>query len=290
MNEELNKHGENDIIQNIDNHDLQIISFSNYYSRNTCESKIFNLNNPYYLTMKSGDIKNTPFILNEINYYYITNPYNISEKRIYVELINFIKKNEIQNKICFMTSYLKSLKDEGGNTNERTTNQDNHFHQDSQIKNEENKNKIEQKKKESKIENENNNENRKETGNENSEITETTEGGTTVVNNSNLRRTNKNNSTIIKEENSKAVLPNKKIIFLYDSYENNLVDLLIAIYNLQYSNMSGDLKLYWEDIKQRYKIIHPEEIYLLEWYCLAVNYNVIENNNQYKLNCVDLLK
>lgn len=47
--------------------------------------------------------------------------------------------------------------------------------------------------------------------------------------------------------------------------ENNFVDLVIAIYNMQYGNTYSDLKEYWDDIRKGFKVTHPEEIYLFEW-------------------------
>ncbi|CRG93163.1 conserved Plasmodium protein, unknown function [Plasmodium gallinaceum] len=328
MNEELKKYKREDQteiyeqIENLDDHQIQILSFTKYNSKMKCEKKILDLYTPFYLKTTDANIKNYDYVLSEVNYNFITNPYNIPEKKLYMELLNFVKKNENQNKICFITSYLKSLK-EDDNLSNRMLNENNftnEYSMDEKSNNIDDPNKFmndpsnnkrylknrsssEEQGPSSYQENNfssNNNDNNfssNNNGNGNNFSSNNNSNGNNFSSNNNSNGNNFSNnnngngnnfnSTIY---NNNKVSPKKKIIFLYDSYDNNLVNLIIAIYNMQYGNIYNNLKEYWEELKKNFRIINAEEIYLFEWYCLAINYNIIENNNQFKLNCVDLLK
>lgn len=255
-------------INNLDDHEIQILSFIDISNKKKCEYKIFNLYKPVLLKSVNTTINKIPYLISEINYNFITNPYNYSEKRLYAELIRFIKKNEEVNKFCFFTSYLKSLKED--------------FHVDpyqiiplKPIHEDESssENSTNEPKEETEEQNNNNNNN-----------STLLKGASNLLNNETFNKVNFEKKGNVKHSSK------QKIIYLYDSYDTNGVFLLLAIYHLQYENTHHDLKKYWNDIKKKFKTIRPEEIYLLEWYCLAINYNIIQNNNQYKLNCVDLLK
>ncbi|KOB60716.1 hypothetical protein PFHG_02477 [Plasmodium falciparum HB3] len=285
MNEEIKKYNESnaniiyDNISNLDDHQIQIISFNKYNNKMKCEKNIFDLYKPFYLKTTDAPIKNLDYIYNEVNYNSISNPYNIAEKKLFSEVSTFMRANENRNKICFITSYLKSLKDED------TSNSNNVI-----IQNNNNNN--------------NNNSSSSITSNGSNALDE--KNNYTEENNNNEKKYFKNTNSIGDNDNNKTyqgsnivnfnytnnnmVPEKKKIIFLYDQSDHNFVDLVIAIYSMQYGNTYNNLKDYWEEIKKKFKVIHAEEIYLFEWYCLGINYNLIENNNQYKLKCVDLLK
>ncbi|SBT74968.1 conserved Plasmodium protein, unknown function [Plasmodium malariae] len=277
MNEEIEKYNKENYnenfekIENLDDHQLQIISFMKYNNKMKCEKKIFDLYKPFHLKKSNVNMNNFDFILNEVNYTFITNPYNVPENKLYAAVLNFMKKSESKNRICYITSYLKSLKDDRIMESKRILSENNISNI---IPNREQANET--------------------TDNNKNTIPAITENGKGYLKNGNTheQEQNKNNQVnslsnyfSIKEKSSP-----QKIVFLYDYYDNNFVNLVMAIFNMQYGNPHNNLKKYWEEIKQKFKIIHPEEIYLLEWYCLGINYNIIENSNQYKLNCVDLLK
>ncbi|KYO00748.1 hypothetical protein PGSY75_0815500 [Plasmodium gaboni] len=287
MNEEIKKYNESnaniiyDNISNLDDHQIQIISFNKYNNKMKCEKNIFDLYKPFYLKTTDAPIKNMDYIYNEVNYNSISNPYNIAEKKLFSEVSTFMKTNEKKNKICFITSYLKSLKDED------TSNFNNAI-----------------------VENNNNNSSINNYGSnpsdeKNQQSEENNNRENYLQNNNNEKKYFKNTNSIGDNDNKKVyqesnvlnfnysnnmVPEKKKIIFLYDQSDNNFVDLVIAIYSMQYGNTYNNLKDYWEEIRKKFKVIHAEEIYLFEWYCLGINFNLIENNNQYKLKCVDLLK
>ncbi|CRG98927.1 conserved Plasmodium protein, unknown function [Plasmodium relictum] len=310
MNEELQKYNRDrqtefyEQIENLDDHQIQILSFIKYNSKMKCEKKIFDLYSPFYLKTTEANIKNYDYISSEINYNFITNPYNIPEKKLYMELLNFIKKNENQNKICFITSYLKSLKEDDNLIN-RILSEINYtndsFTEDANGKDEQNQLSKDPQNNKRYLKNGNLNSEQKLSYQDNSNIYNNNNNNNLNSNNNNNNNNNNfgnnnnnfssnNNDFSDNNNNNNKISTKKKIIFLYDSYDNNLVDLIIAIYNMQYGNTYNNLKEHWEELKKKFRIIHPEEIYLFEWYCLAINYNIIENNNQYKLNCVDLLK
>lgn len=280
MNKQIDKYKQEnpgeiiDPIGDLDNYDMQIISFMKYNNKMKCEKKIFDLYKPFSLKTTDANITNSNFILNEISYNFITNPYSINEKKLYEEVSNFMQKSENKNKICYITSYLKSLKDDNIIENIRSLNENT---TPNVMPIPDPKNEI---------------------INTESTISDIAEkvknyfmrGSSTDQNNNiNTNNTNTNNDINLYRNNTE-IYPKKKIVFLYDYYENNFVDLVIAIYNMQYGNTYSDLKEYWDDIRKGFKVMHPEEIYLFEWYCLGINYNIIKNNNQYKLKCVDLLK
>ncbi|CAD2089323.1 conserved Plasmodium protein, unknown function [Plasmodium vinckei lentum] len=281
MNKQIEKYKQEnpgemiDPIGDMDNYDMQIISFMKYNNKMKCEKKIFDLYKPFSLKTTDANITNSNFVLNEISYNFIKNPYSVNEKKLYEEVSNFMQKSENKNKICYITSYLKSLKDDNMMENIRSLNE-NTTPNVAPITAPQN-----------------------ETVSTESTISEIAEKvknyfmrGTTKEQDNNLSiiNNNSNNNDINMYRNNMEVYPKKKIVFLYDYYENNFVDLIIAIYNMQYGNTYSDLKEYWDDIRKGFKVTHPEEIYLFEWYCLGINYNIIKNNNQYKLKCVDLLK
>ncbi|GAW79752.1 hypothetical protein, conserved [Plasmodium gonderi] len=283
MNEEIekynkeNKEKENfEKIQTLDDHEIQIMSFMKYNNKMKCEKKIFDLYMPFYLKSTDVNLGQLDFVVNEVNYNFITNPYNVPEGRLHAEVANFMKKSESQNKICYITSYLNSLKNEKTVEGSRILSEEGNVATQvtSQITEGEKSNGV---------------------INKATDIISTTiESAKRYLKNGNakvdqhIQHDNEYNSGSHFSDHGKS--PKKKIIYMYDYYDNNFVDLLIAIYDMQYRNSFRDLKEYWEEIKQKFKIVHAEEIHLLEWYCLGINYNLIENNNQYKLNCVDLLK
>ncbi|SPJ09882.1 conserved Plasmodium protein, unknown function [Plasmodium sp. DRC-Itaito] len=277
MNEEINKYNESnanityDNISNLDDHQIQIISFNKYNNKMKCEKNIFDLYKPFYLKTTDAPIKNLDYIYNEVNYNSINNPYNIAEKKLFSEVSTFMKTNEKKNKICFITSYLKSLKDEDTSSSNNVIIENNNHSTITSY----GSNAVDEKNHQT--EEKNNNE-KKYFKNTNS-----------IGDNDNNKTYHGNNIVNLNYSNN-MVPEKKKIIFLYDQSDHNFVDLVIAIYSMQYGNTYNNLKDYWEEIKKKFKVIHAEEIYLFEWYCLGINYNLIENNNQYKLKCVDLLK
>ncbi|SCM02617.1 conserved Plasmodium protein, unknown function [Plasmodium chabaudi chabaudi] len=281
MNKQIEKYKQEnpgemiDPIGDLDNYDMQIMSFMKYNNKMKCEKKIFDLYKPFSLKTTDANITNSNFVLNEISYNFIKNPYSVNEKKLYEEVSNFMQKSENKNKICYITSYLKSLKDDNIMENIRSLNENTTPNvepitapQNETISTESTISDIAEK------------------------VKNYFMRGTTQDQNNNMSiiNNNNNNNDINMNRNNMEVYPKKKIVFLYDYYENNFVDLVIAIYNMQYGNTYSDLKEYWDDIRKGFKVTHPEEIYLFEWYCLGINYNIIKNNNQYKLKCVDLLK
>ncbi|SBT75914.1 conserved Plasmodium protein, unknown function [Plasmodium ovale] len=85
MNEELEKHKKEnpeagfELIENLDNHQMQIVSFMKYDNKMKCEKKIFDLYKPFLLKTTDANMKDFNFILNQVNYSFITNPYNVPE-------------------------------------------------------------------------------------------------------------------------------------------------------------------------------------------------------------------
>ncbi|KJP89131.1 hypothetical protein AK88_01217 [Plasmodium fragile] len=288
MNEELQKYNQEnpdkdpvEQITDLDEHPMQILSFVKYNNKMKCEKSIFDLYRPFYLKSTDVDITQKDFVLSEVNYGFVSNPYNVPEAKLYTEVANLMKKSEAKNKICYMTSYLNSLReDKGGNNVSRilsdgsTTTSNAEQTTQKETPSSEGTNKATE------------------------VITAAFEGAKKY-----FKGTPNGEEQIPQKKTNELVVgagasyfsgvlqtPKRKIVYLYDYYDNNFVDLLVAIYKMQYGNEFSDLKIYWEDLKKKFKVISPEEIYLLEWYCLGVNYNLIKNNNQFKLNCVDLLK
>ncbi|VWU50649.1 conserved protein, unknown function [Hepatocystis sp. ex Piliocolobus tephrosceles] len=217
MNEEIVKYNnENpknsiDLISNLNDDVIQIISFNRSDNQPKCEKKIFDLYKPFYLKTVSADvnINNFNFLLNDINYKFITNPYNIPEH--------------------------KSLKDDDYIVESHSTLLNN------------NSNVVVN----DKIENVLNND----TTNKIIDLENSKKNSLRGEGNVQIDKINN-------YENSVKYTP-KKIIFLYDHYDNNFADLIISIYNMQYSNLYTDLKEYWENIKAKFKV--------LLWYKLQHN-------------------
>ncbi|ANQ06908.1 Uncharacterized protein PCOAH_00011590 [Plasmodium coatneyi] len=303
MNEELEKYNQEnpqknplEKIKDLDEHPIQILSFLKHNNKMKCEKNIFDLYRPFYLKSTNVDISQKNFILSEVNYSFITNPYSVPEGKLYAEVANLMKKSEAKNKICYMTSYLNSLRGDKGMDVGRVLSEGSAPTPNTEQTTENEVPSSEVPNKATEI------------------ITAAVEGakkflkGTPSIGEEQVLQKKANELGGGGYFSGMLQPPKRKIVYLYDYYgqffflffhlvhlpiihaDNNFVDLLVAIYNMQYGNAFSDFKTYWEDLKRKFKVISPEEIYLLEWYCLGVNYNLIENNNHFKLNCVDLLK
>ncbi|SBS81197.1 conserved Plasmodium protein, unknown function [Plasmodium ovale curtisi] len=239
MNEELEKHrkenpeGGFELIENLDNHQMQIVSFMKYDNKMKCEKKIFDLYKPFLLKTTDANMKDFNFILNQVNYSFITNPYNVPEGKLYTEVSNFVKKSESKNKICYITSYLKSLRDDNITDGGRVLS-------------------------------ENNESSSTPTEDKGSGLVEKLNDITAVAENikkyfirgnSKGDKDNKVGKECATSSSYKDKLPQRKIVFLYDYYDNNFVDLVIAIYNMQYGNTYNNLKEHWEEIKKNFKVL-----------------------------------
>ncbi|EUD66974.1 hypothetical protein C922_02558 [Plasmodium inui San Antonio 1] len=295
MNEELEKHNKENAdkeplekIIDLNDHPIQILSFMKHNNKMKCERNIFELYRPFYLKSTDVDISQHNFILSEVNYSFVTNPYSVPEARLYAEVANVMKKSEGKNKICYMTSYLNSLReDKGGNAGREAVDVGKQGADAGRILSEgsatiSNSEQTKQEAPSSEV-----------TNKATEVITAAFEGAKryfkgTPTGEGQAQQRKANDG--VGYFSGMLQTPKRKIVYLYDYYDNNFVDLLVAIHNMQYGNTFSDLRAYWEELKRRFKVISPEEIYLLEWYCLGVNYNLIENNNHFKLNCVDLLK
>ncbi|CAI7718882.1 conserved Plasmodium protein, unknown function [Plasmodium vivax] len=304
MNEELERHNQENAgkdplekIKDLDDHPMQILSFAKHNNKMKCERNILDLYRPFYLKTTDADIRQKDFILSEVNYSFVTNPYSVPEARLYAEVASFMKKSEAKNKICYMTSYLNSL--EGDKRADAVRQEPDAGRKEADVgRKEADAGRIlsegsaptpnpEQTK-------------------EDTPASEVTTKASEIISAAFKGAKKYFKGTPTGEEqppqrkasdwgvgayfSGMFQTPKRRIVYLYDYYDNNFVDLLVAIHNMQYGNSFSDLRAYWEDLKRRFRVVSPEEIYLLEWYCLGVNYNLIENNSQYKLNCVDLLK
>ncbi|CAA9986936.1 conserved Plasmodium protein, unknown function [Plasmodium knowlesi strain H] len=290
MNEELDKYKENggkepfDKIENLDDHPIQIMSFVKHNNTMKCEKKIFDMYRPFYLKSTDVDITQKNFILSEVNYSFVTNPYNVPQAKLYAEVANFMKKSEAKNKICYMTWYLNSLREDKGVNGVIQGADVGRILSEGNATTSKSEQTTEKETPSGDV-----------TNNATGIITAAFEGAKkyfkgTPTGEEQVPQKKANDLGVGGYFGGMVQPPKRKIVYLYDYYDNNFVDLLVAIHNMQYGNGFRDLKTYWEDLKRKFRVVSPEEIYLLEWYCLGVNYNLIENNNQFKLNCVDLLK
>ncbi|SCA48657.1 conserved Plasmodium protein, unknown function [Plasmodium ovale] len=187
MNEELEKHrkenpeGGFELIENLDNHQMQIVSFMKYDNKMKCEKKIFDLYKPFLLKTTDANMKDFNFILNQVNYSFITNPYNVPEG--------------------------KSLRDDNITDGGRVLSENNE-----------------------------------------SSSTPTEDKGSGLVEKLNdITAVAENIKKHFIRGNSKGDKDNK--------VDNNFVDLVIAIYNMQYGNTYNNLKEHWEEIKKNFKVL-----------------------------------
>ncbi|GAB65246.1 hypothetical protein PCYB_052640 [Plasmodium cynomolgi strain B] len=332
MNEELDKYNKENAgkdplekIKDLDDHPIQILSFVKRNNQMKCERNIFDLYRPFYLKSTDVDISQQDFILSEVNYSYVTNPYSVPEARLYTEVANLMKKSDEKNKICYITSYLNSLRDDkGGNAGRQAMDVGRQAMDVGRQGMDVGRQGMDVGRQGMDVGRQG-----MDVGRQGADVGGVLSEGSTTSSNSEQKKeetpsseaTNKATEIITsafegakryfkgtptgedqasqKKANDWGVgsyfssmfqPPKRKIIYLYDYYDNNFVDLLVAIHKMQYGNTFSDLRIYWEELKRRFKVVSLEEIYLLEWYCLGVNYNLIENNNPFKLNCVDLLK
>lgn len=88
MNKQIEKYKQEnpgemiDPIGDLDNYDMQIMSFMKYNNKMKCEKKIFDLYKPFSLKTTDANITNSNFVLNEISYNFIKNPYSVNEKKV----------------------------------------------------------------------------------------------------------------------------------------------------------------------------------------------------------------